>query len=75
MVLKILNTFLRSDKLLNIGQEIKGYKIKKKLGEGRYGIAYLAYSSIDEKVVIKKLKKGMIRKCMDKLKYEEEVLK
>lgn len=71
----MLSELVRRDKLLKVGQEVKEYTIKEKLGEGRYGIAYLAYSSLGQKVVIKQLKKAMIKRCEDKLKYEEIILK
>jgi Serine/threonine protein kinase len=51
------------------------YIILKILGEGRYGIVYLAHDDENNKYVIKQLKKEMIKKTGNKLFYEEMILK
>lgn len=46
------------DKYYKRGEKVKDeYTIIKELGEGRYGIAYLAKNDKKEKVVVKQLKK------------------
>lgn len=55
-------------------QTVKGYKVLKILGEGRYGIAYLAVNEQQDKVVIKQLKNEMLERSRKKLFYEEKVL-
>lgn len=62
------------DKYFNQGSKIEGYTIDKLIGEGRYGIAYLAVNDKDEKVVIKQLKKKNLKKIREKLFYEESIL-
>ena len=63
------------DKYYRINQSVAGYKILKKIGEGRYGITYLAKNKQDQKVVIKQLKKDMLKETKEKLFYESEILK
>lgn len=53
---------------------VKGYSILKIIGEGRYGIVYLAKNDTDEKAVIKQLKKDMLKKTRKKLFYEKKIL-
>lgn len=55
-------------------ENINGYSIIKILGEGRYGIVYLAEDGNFKKYVIKQLKKGMLDKTRSKLYYESEIL-
>ncbi|KXL54011.1 serine/threonine-protein kinase PknB [Anaerotignum neopropionicum] len=57
------------------GEQIKDYSILDILGEGRYGIVYLAKNTKDEKCIIKLLKKDMLKKSKSKLFYEQEILK
>ena len=46
------------DKYYKPGDKVKSeYTISREIGEGRYGIVYLAKNDNDEKVVIKQLKK------------------
>ncbi|MGL5347202.1 MAG: protein kinase domain-containing protein [Peptostreptococcaceae bacterium] len=54
---------------------INGYTILKIIGQGRYGIVYLAENNKSEKFIIKQLKKDMLEKSLSKLFYEEEILK
>ena len=63
------------DKYYKPGEQIQGYSIIKLMGEGRYGIAYLAQSPDSNKVVIKQLKNKMLKETRAKLFYEEELLK
>ncbi|WP_051685081.1 protein kinase family protein [Clostridium sp. KNHs205] len=51
------------------------YTIQELLGEGRYGIVYLAVDEDKNKYVVKQLKKEMIKKSENKLFYEELCLK
>jgi serine/threonine-protein kinase len=62
------------DKYLKKHQVVNGYSVKKKLGEGRYGIAYLATNE-QSKVVIKQLKNELLNETREKLFYEKEILK
>lgn len=53
---------------------VNGYSILQIIGEGRYGIAYLAINHKNEKCIIKQLKKEMLDKTREKLFYEELIL-
>jgi serine/threonine protein kinase len=63
------------DKYYEINDIVNEYRIKKVLGEGRYGIVYLAEDKSDEKFIIKQLKKDMLLLTREKLFYEETILK
>lgn len=63
------------DKYYHPGVCINKYTIIKIIGEGRYGIVYLAENVIKEKVIMKQLKKEMLEKTREKLFYEVEILK
>lgn len=63
------------DRYYKTGEKINGYSILKIIGEGRYGIAYLAVNDKDKKCVIKQLKKAMLDDTREKLFYEEKILK
>lgn len=63
------------DKYYKKNQSVDGVAVLKKLGEGRYGITYLATNQNTEKVVIKQLKKEMLEETRKKLFYEEKILK
>lgn len=54
---------------------INHYRILKILGEGRYGIAYLAADSMGYQYVIKQLKKKMLKTTRQKNFYEQKILK
>jgi serine/threonine protein kinase len=54
---------------------VNKYTIIKLLGEGRYGIAYLALGDDDKKYVIKQLRKEMLDISKKKVFYEEIILK
>lgn len=62
------------DKYFKKEAKVKGYTITKLIGEGRYGIAYLAINNKGEKCVIKQLKKKMLKETREKLFYEESIL-
>lgn len=53
---------------------VNGYSIQRIIGEGRYGIAYLAINDRYEKCVVKQLKKEMLKETKDKLFYEAQIL-
>ncbi len=63
------------DKYYKENDTIDIYTIQELLGEGRYGIVYLAVDEDKNKYVIKQLKKKMIKKNKDKMYYEELSLK
>ena len=54
---------------------VKGYTIMKMIGQGAFGIAYLAKNNKGEKVVVKQLKQEKLENGLRKtLFYEEEIL-
>lgn len=55
-------------------ESVNGYSIIKRLGQGRYGIVYLAINEKNEKVIIKQLKKEMLEETKTKLFYEQKTL-
>ncbi|MGL4773530.1 MAG: serine/threonine protein kinase [Clostridium sp.] len=63
------------DKYFKKKEVVNGYTIIKLMGQGRYGIAYLAENENGEKVIIKQLKKDMLEETREKLYYEEQILK
>lgn len=75
MNLSFINSINKTDKYLNENDTIDNYTIKSIIGEGRYGIVYLAEDEKNDKYVIKQLKKEMIKKTGHKLLYEELILK
>jgi serine/threonine-protein kinase len=62
------------DKYFQAQETVNGYSILKPLGEGRYGIVYLAVNEKGEKCVIKQLKDEMLKQTRKKLIYEEQIL-
>ena len=62
------------DKYYKIKEIVNGYSILNIIGEGRYGIVYLAINDKNERCVIKQLKKDMLKKTRKKLFYEEQIL-
>lgn len=62
------------DKYFKKNERIGEYTIIKLIGEGRYGIAYLAIDDMGKKYVIKQLKKKMLKQTREKLFYEESIL-
>lgn len=69
----VLDLFNRDVKF-STGDEVKGYVIEKKLGEGRYGICYLILKN-NKKFILKQLKNKMLKKSGDKIFNEEKILK
>ncbi|MFT4143632.1 MAG: protein kinase family protein [Mobilitalea sp.] len=63
------------DKYYLENDQIAGYAIKEMLGEGQYGIVYLAADKDNNKYVIKQLKKKISKRNSNKLFYEEMTLK
>ncbi len=63
------------DKYFRVNENVNGYAIQKLLGEGRYGIAYLAVNDRYEKCVVKQLKREMLEQGRGKLFYEEQILR
>ncbi|MBD7913416.1 MULTISPECIES: protein kinase family protein [Clostridium] len=62
------------DKYYKAKEIVDGYSILNLIGEGRYGIAYLAKNDKGEKCIIKQLKMDMLEKTREKLFYEEKIL-
>lgn len=56
-----------------IGRQIGNYKIIKCIGQGRYGVCFLAESS-NNRVVLKRLKKHIMSKHTDKASFEAKIL-
>lgn len=63
------------DTYYNNNDNVFGYKILGIIGEGRYGIAYLAIDSKGNKVVIKQLKEEMLETSRKKVIYEFKTLR
>ena len=62
------------DKYYKSKEKVNGYSILKIIGEGRYGIVYLAIDDKYQKCVIKQLKTEMLEETRKKLFYEEQIL-
>ena len=75
MNLPFLNSINKADKYFNENDTIDNYTIQSIIGEGRYGIVYLAVDEKNDKYVIKQLRKEMIKKAGNKLLYEEMILR
>lgn len=69
----MLDILMKKDVLYSPSKKIGEYSIVRKLGEGRYGISYLAKKD-NSNVVIKQLKKKMMKKNTKKEFYEPEIL-
>lgn len=63
------------DNYYKINDRVNGYLIRKIIGEGRYGIAYLVTNDQNEKYVMKQLKKELIKETKENLFYEEKTLR
>lgn len=63
------------NKYYKLYDTVQGYSIREIIGEGRYGIVYLAINDKYEKCVIKQLKNEMLEETREKLFYEEHILK
>lgn len=75
LVLQKIKTYMGKDHLYLVGDQVEGYTIKRFLGEGRYGIAYLAQHPKGQMVVVKQLKKNVLSKVRDRVRYEQDILK
>lgn len=62
------------DRYYKKGEVVNGYSIIKEIGEGRYGIVYLAINDKNEKCVVKQLKLDMLEVTRENLFYEERIL-
>ena len=62
------------DKYFNPKDIIDGYSIIKMIGQGRYGIVYLAENYNKEKFIVKQLKKDMLKQTREQIKYEQQML-
>lgn len=56
------------------GKRFGGYILGKCIGEGRYGVCFLAMSDEDKPVIIKKFKQGMFKRNTEKNAYEAVIL-
>lgn len=63
------------DNYYQMGDSIKTYRILKLLGEGRYGIAYLAENEEGHLCIVKQLKNDMLTSTKSKLFYEQAILR
>ena len=61
-------------KLKYSGKRFGKYIIERPIGEGRYGLCFLARSDIGEKVVIKKFKHSIFKKNSERNSYEAVIL-
>lgn len=62
------------DKYFKKNDVVNGYTILQTIGQGRYGIVYLAGNDSGEKVIVKQLKNSMIEDTRKKLFYERKIL-
>lgn len=62
------------DRYYKNGEIINDYSIIEKIGEGRYGIIYLAINEKNEKSIVKQLKSDMLKVTKRTLFYEEKLL-
>lgn len=56
------------------GKQVGRYTIETSIGEGRYGLCFLARSNLGEKVAIKKFKSSLFKKNSEKNAYEAVIL-
>lgn len=75
MFLQISDRIGNADRYYRKDDVIDNYTIRKLIGEGRYGIVYLAVDGQNKKYVVKQLKTKMMKKSKNKLFYEEMILK
>jgi serine/threonine protein kinase len=61
-------------KLRYSGKQFGKYIIGEPLGEGRYGLCFIARSDMEEKVIIKKFKPGIFKKYGERNIYEAVIL-
>ncbi|MBQ8997938.1 MAG: protein kinase family protein [Clostridium sp.] len=70
----MLLNILKKDIKYRVDDVLDNYIIRKQLGEGRYGITYLAENKNGELFTVKQLKKSMLSKTLEKVKYESMIL-
>ncbi|MBU3099554.1 MULTISPECIES: protein kinase family protein [Clostridium] len=56
------------------GKQVGKYIIEKPIGEGKYGVCFLAKTDTYDKVVIKKFKKSIFKRKIDRNVYEAVIL-
>lgn len=56
------------------GKRVGKYIIERPIGEGRYGLCFLARADMEEKVVIKKFKRSIFKKNLERNAYEAVIL-
>lgn len=61
-------------KLNYVGKQVDGYTISALIGQGRYGICFLASSNTGQTVILKKFKPYMFKKNSEKNAYEAVIL-
>jgi serine/threonine-protein kinase len=61
-------------KLKYSGKQFGKYIIERPIGEGRYGLCFIAKSGMEEKVIIKKFKQGILKKYGARNVYEAVIL-
>lgn len=61
-------------KLKYSGKQFDKYIIERPIGEGRYGLCFIAKSDMKEKVIIKKFKPGILKKYGERNVYEAVIL-
>lgn len=65
---------LFNKKLNYVGKQVGGYTILTLIGQGRYGICFLASSNTGQTVILKKFKPYMFKKNYEKNAYEAVIL-
>ncbi len=58
-----------------VNDRVNGYLVRKIIGEGRYGIAYLVTNDQNEQYVLKQIKKESNKETNENLFYEEKTLR
>lgn len=58
-----------------VNDRVNGYLVRKNIGEGRYGIAYLVTNDQNEQYVLKQIKKESNKETNENLFYEEKTLR
>jgi hypothetical protein len=61
-------------KIKYAGKQYGRYTIETAIGEGRYGLCFLARSDMGQKVIIKKFKPSLLKKDSEKHVYEAVIL-
>ncbi|WP_027625691.1 protein kinase family protein [Clostridium lundense] len=61
-------------KIKYVGKQFGRYTIEKPIGEGKYGLCFLAKSDLGQMVAIKKFKRSLFKKNSEKNAYEAIIL-